>query len=127
MRRTNDFRYDDDHWQRLAVIIARADAWAGAGGAAREKFTARREWLEEHAGRWKARIATWDGHSCAAAQTAKYRRIEQAARELAAAMADAPFPPIFSGDDLVWRFPDDVPPDLRPSAENEHMLAIWPH
>jgi hypothetical protein len=37
----------------------------------------------------------------------KYKQIERAARELGAALDDFNFPPIFSGNDLVWKSLDE--------------------
>jgi hypothetical protein len=92
------FRYSDAQWRKLEGIVARAgraDAW--------QKFNAQRPDFERMVGGWKVRIANWNGYTWGTADTSKYKRVEQAAGELKAALADLTFPPVFAGNDVLWK------------------------
>jgi hypothetical protein len=96
------FRYDDETWRKLEAIV-----WRAGGDTAKKKLASGRANFERQAGRWKARIAAWDGCTLGRDDTGKYERIEGAALELIAALDDLNFPALFSGNDLVWALPGD--------------------
>ena len=94
----HSFRYSDEQWRRLEAIVERA-----GGVVARDKFNAQRDAFEKMVSGWQGRIARWDGHTWGQDQTGKYKRIERAAGELNAALADLGIPAIFVGHELVWK------------------------
>jgi hypothetical protein len=94
----NSFKYSDEQWRRLQAIVQ------SAGGAiARDKLHAQRDVFEKMVSGWQERLANWDGHTWGHDETSKYHRIERAAGELNAALADLGFPAIFTGDGLIWK------------------------
>jgi hypothetical protein len=90
--------YSDEQWQRLEAIVERA-----GGVAARAKFNAQRDAFEKMVSGWQGKIANWDGHTWGHDETGKYKRIERAAGELNAALAELGLPAIFVGHELVWK------------------------
>ncbi len=97
-RPADPFAYDREQWARLEAIVQ------SAGGAiARDKFNAQRDVFEKMVSGWQEQLANWDGHTWGHDETSKYQRIERAAGELNAALADLGFPAIFTGDGLIWK------------------------
>ncbi len=98
------FRYSDQQWEQLKDIVK------GAGGVvARDKFNALRSDFEKMIKGWNDRILKWNGRNFGHDETHLYRRIEHAARELKAALADLNFPAIFVGNELVWKGLAEMP------------------
>lgn len=97
-RPADPFAYSDEQWVRMEAIVQ------SAGGAiARDKFNAQRDVFEKMVSGWQERLANWDGHTWGHDETSKYQRIERAAGELNAALADLGFPATFTGDGLIWK------------------------
>jgi hypothetical protein len=106
----NLFRYPNEQWRRMEDIVQRA-----GGAGARTKFNAERASFEKMAGAWKGRIQRWDGRTLGYDYAGAYRRVEQAASELGAALRELNFPAIFIGCDLTWK-------PLAETQENEERL-----
>jgi hypothetical protein len=106
-----EFVYGDEQWMRMRAIVERA-----GGVVARDKFDAQRTILEKTVEGWKWKIGNWDGRTLGQDDSAIYRRVESAARELNGALAALTFPAIFIGHDLVWK-------SLAETYENERRYS----
>lgn len=107
----NLFRYPDERWRRMEEIVQRA-----GGDVARDRFNTQRATVEKMAGGWKDRIETWNGYNFGQADAPTYQRIERAAHELNAALAELGFPALFIRNDLVWKH-------LAETHENQARFA----
>jgi hypothetical protein len=105
------FTYSDARWARMGEIVERA-----GGATARDKFNAQRAVFEKMVAGWRQRLANWNGYTWGPDDTGKYERIERAAGELNAALADLGFPAIFVGHGLVWK-------GLAETHENEQRYS----
>lgn len=92
------FHYSDARWRALEEIVERA-----GGVAARDRFRTQRNAFEKMLTGWKWRLEHWNGRTFARDDIATYKRIEKAARDLNAGLAELGFPAIFTGSDIVWK------------------------
>lgn len=105
------FTYSDARWARMGEIVERA-----GGATARDKFNAQRAVFEKMVAGWQQQLTDWNGCTWGHDETGKYERIEHAAGELNAALADLGFPAIFVGHGLVWK-------GLAETHENEQRYS----
>ena len=95
------FSYPDEQWRNIELIVARS-----GGDDTKKKLNGSRKELECGVSRWLSCVESWDGASFGHDDRPQYSRIEDAAKELVAALDELSFPAIFAGDDLVWRAGD---------------------